>query len=63
MFANMTPELQNRYFREFMYEMDQKNRMRTAHEDGIEEGRAETAKAMKAEGIAVSTISDARALR
>jgi len=65
MFANMTPELQDRYFREFMYEMDQKSRMRTAREDGITEGRAEgiaegraeTARAMKAEGIAVSVIS------
>ena len=53
----MTPELQDRYFREFMYEMDQKSRMRTTREDGIAEGRAETAKAMKAEGIAVSIIS------
>ena len=41
MFANMTPELQDRYFREFMYEMDQKSRMRTAREDGIAEGKAE----------------------
>ncbi len=48
MFANMTPELQDRYFREFMYEMDQKSRMRTAREDGIAEGIAEG----RAEGIA-----------
>ena len=68
MFANMTPELQDRYFREFMYEMDQKSRMRTAREDGIAEGiaegraegitegRAETAKAMKARGYDISEI-------
>jgi predicted transposase/invertase (TIGR01784 family) len=56
MFANMTPELQDRYFREFMYEMDQKSRMRTAREDGIAEGRAETAKAMKAKGYGISEI-------
>ena len=60
MFANMTPELQDRYFREFMYEMDQKSRMRTAHEDGITEGEAKamekTAKAMKAKHYDISEI-------
>lgn len=57
----MTPELQDRYFREFMYEMDQKSRMRTAREDGIAEGRAEekaeTARAMKADGLSFDIIS------
>ena len=68
MFANMTPELQDRYFREFMYEMDQKSRMRTAREDGIAEGEAigeargeaigleKTAKAMKAKHYDISEI-------
>ena len=58
MFANMTPELQDRYFREFMYEMDQKSRMRTAREDGIAEGRADTARAMKARGMDTALIAD-----
>ena len=70
MFANMTPELQDRYFREFMYEMDQKSRMRTAREDGIAEGeaigeargraegRADTARAMKARGMDAALIAD-----
>ena len=70
MFANMTQELQDRYFREFMYEMDQKSRMRTAREDGIAEGeaigeargraegRADTARAMKARGMDAALIAD-----
>ena len=66
MFANMTPELQDRYFREFMYEMDQKSRMRTARQDGIAEGeargraegRADTARAMKARGMDAALIAD-----
>jgi predicted transposase/invertase (TIGR01784 family) len=62
MFANMTQEQQDRYFREFMYEMDQKSRMRTAREDGIAEGRAEgradTARAMKARGMDTALIAD-----
>ena len=58
MFANMTPELRDRYFREFMYEMDQKSRMRTAREDGIAEGRADTARAMKARGMDTALIAD-----
>ena len=73
MFANMTQEQQDRYFREFMYEMDQKSRMRTAREDGIAkgkaeglaegeargraEGRADTARAMKAEGLPIEVIA------
>ena len=60
----MTPELQDRYFREFMYEMDQKSRMRTAREDGIAEGEVrgetlgleKTAKAMKAKHYDISEI-------
>ena len=62
MFANMTQEQQDRYFREFMYEMDQKSRMRTAREDGIAEGRAEgradTARAMKVRGMDTALIAD-----
>ena len=58
MFANMEPQLQDRYFREFMYEMDQKSRMRTAREDGIAEGRADTARAMKARGMDTALIAD-----
>ncbi len=69
MFANMTQEQQDRYFREFMYEMDQKSRMRTARKDGIAEGKAEglaegeargradTARAMKAEGLPIEVIA------
>ena len=65
----MTQEQQDRYFREFMYEMDQKSRMRTAREDGIAEGlaegeargraegRADTARAMKAEGLPIEVIA------
>ena len=62
MFANMTPELQDRYFREFMYEMDQKSRMRTAREDGFAEGEAEgkteIAAAMKAKGYPIQEIAE-----
>ena len=70
MFANMTQEQQDRYFREFMYEMDQKSRMRTAREDGIAEGKAEgltegeargradTARAMKARNYPIQDIMD-----
>lgn len=70
MFANMTQEQQDRYFREFMYEMDQKSRMRTAREDGIAEGKAEglaegeargradTARAMKDRGMDTALIAD-----
>lgn len=62
----MTPELQDRYFREFMFEMDQKSRMRTAREDGIAEGeargraegRADTARAMKARNYPIQDIVD-----
>lgn len=70
MFANMTQEQQDRYFREFMYEMDQKSRMRTARQDGIAEGEAigeargraeghaDTARAMKARGMDAALIAD-----
>ena len=44
-----------------MYEMDQKSRMRTAREDGIAEGKAEgrveTARAMKTEGLPIEVIA------
>ena len=36
----MTQELQDKYFREFMYEMDQKSALRTARNSGIAEGEA-----------------------
>ncbi len=67
MFANMTPELQDRYFREFMYEMDQKSRMRTARQDGIAEGKAEglaegEARG-RAEGRAEGLADTARAMK
>lgn len=62
MFANMEPQLQDQYFREFMYEMDQKSRMRTAHEDGIAEGEAtkasQVAAAMKAKGYPTQEIAE-----
>ena len=62
MFANMEPQLQDRYFREFMYEMDQKSRMRTAREDGFAEGEAEgkteIAAAMKAKGYPIQEIAE-----
>ena len=58
----MTQEQQDRYFREFMYEMDQKSRMRTARQDGIAEGRAETARAMKARGMDATLIADVTGL-
>ena len=58
----MTPQLQDRYFREFMYEMDQKSRMRTARNDGRAEGEAtkasEVATAMKAKGYSTEEIAD-----
>lgn len=58
----MTQEQQDLYFREFMYEMDQKSRMRTARQDGIAEGRAKTARAMKARGMDTALISDVTGL-
>ena len=61
-FANMTQELQDRYFREFMYEMDQKSALRTARNSGIAEGEAigeaRVIKAMKAKGLDTALISE-----
>lgn len=61
-FANMTQELQDKYFREFMYEMDQKSALRTARNSGIAEGKAigeaRVIKAMKAKGLDTELISE-----
>ena len=39
-FAGMKAEDQDRYFRELMYEMDQRASLRTAHRRGVTEGEA-----------------------
>ena len=39
-FAGMKAEDQDRYFRELMYEMDQRASLRTAHKHGVTEGEA-----------------------
>lgn len=57
-FANMTQELQDKYFREFMYEMDQKSALRTARNSGIAEGETRVIKAMKAKGLDTELISE-----
>ena len=58
----MTQELQDKYFREFMYEMDQKSALRTARNSGIAEGEARgearVIKAMKAKGLDTELISE-----
>lgn len=54
----MTQELQDKYFREFMYEMDQKSALRTARNSGIAEGETRVIKAMKAKGLDTELISE-----
>lgn len=67
-FAGMKPEEQDRYFREVMYEMDERDRLRTAHRRGVSEGEArgeargivkgkeDVAREMKAIGLSVDII-------
>ena len=63
----MTQELQDKYFREFMYEMDQKSALRTARNSGIAEGEAigeaRVIKAMKAKGLDTELISEITGLK
>ena len=58
-FANMTIEEQRQYLAEFMAEVDEKSRLRTALNDGIAKGRAEVAKSLREKGIPISTIAEA----
>ena len=51
MFASMKPEEQDRYFREVMYELDERNRLRTAHRRGMSEGEARGGARGEARGI------------
>ena len=65
-FAGMKAEDQDRYFRELMYEMDQRASLRTAHRRGVTEGEArgeirgltKVAREMKAKGFESSMISE-----
>lgn len=65
-FAGMKAEDQDRYFRELMYEMDQRDSLRTAHRRGVSEGEArgevigltKAARSMKAKGFDNSLISE-----
>ena len=63
-FAGMKPEEQDRYFREVMYEMDERDRLRTAHRRGVSEGevrgivkgKEDVAREMKAIGLPADVI-------
>ena len=65
-FAGMKAEDQDRYFRELMYEMDQRASLRTAHRRGVTEGETrgeimgltKVARSMKAKGFESSMISE-----
>ena len=69
-FAGMKAEDQDRYFRELMYEMDQRASLRTAHRRGVTEGEArgeargeirgltKVAREMKVKGFESSMISE-----
>lgn len=61
MFANMNQDLQMQYVRRMMAEKDRIGQLATAKMQGFEEGREEerlkTAKAMKAEGISTDVIA------
>ena len=58
----MKAEDQDRYFRELMYEMDQRASLRTTHKRGVTEGEArgltKVAREMKAKGFESSMISE-----
>ena len=64
-FAAMDEQTQEEYLARFMFETDQKSFLRTAHNKGVDEGRAEgrseerleTARRMLADGMDVSLIS------
>jgi len=57
MFANMNEDIQMKYVRRMIAEKDRRGQLATARIQGRAEGRAETAKAMKVEGMSVSIIS------
>ena len=63
MFANMNEDMQMKYVRQVMAEWDRESQLATATMRGEEKGRAETAKAMKAEGISADIISKCTGLR
>lgn len=51
-FAGMKAEDQDRYFRELMYEMDQRASLRTAHKRGV----TDVARKMKTNGLSTDMI-------
>ena len=57
MFANMNEDIQMKYVRRMIAEKDRRGQLATARIQGRAEGRAETANAMKVEGMSVSIIS------
>lgn len=57
-FAGMKAEDQDRYFRELMYEIDQRDSLRTADRRGEARGLAKAARAMKAKGFENSLIAE-----